>query len=214
MATAGGPANPGGDPPPFEVEAYKQICEDFRQLNQVFWQAPVIIISITGGIGFAVASVDSFVLRAVLLFFAGLCNAAWAAVIWRLRNGVMKRLLLRKEFLERLYLPPTGSDRSRERVMTIFVALLAMVSAGCFLAIPFQQRLFNKAPSENKEGKEIIIQIGGGSERDNLEFRSKSKAIELDPKLSYKIYIAPYAEEAAAVRQDDRKANLRIQSAK
>ena len=107
MAKPSGPRlqNPPAEPNPFQIEAYKQVCEDFRQLNQSFWQAPVIIVSITGGIGLAVATVESWYLRVGLLILAAFCNAAWAWVIVRLRSGVMEQLLRAKQAFEEKFLP-------------------------------------------------------------------------------------------------------------
>jgi len=128
-------------PDSFEIEAYRQVCEDFRQLNQSFWQAPVIIVSITGGIGLALTTVESWYLRISLLLLACICNAAWAAVIVRLRRGVMKQLLDAKHAFESKYLPisPQGDGQV---IMKIFVILLLIVAISCLAATPFVGTLF------------------------------------------------------------------------
>ena len=51
----------GLDPPGSQIEpkvVYEQLCNDFRSLNGFLWQTPLIFITLTGGLWFAVASFD------------------------------------------------------------------------------------------------------------------------------------------------------------
>lgn len=151
VETGEAPATTVGGPDAFALEAYKQVCDDFRQLNQAFWQAPVIIVSITGGIGFAVATVDSWYLRVGLLILATACNGAWAAVILRLRSGVMRHLLVQKREFEDFHLGRAASDRpDKQIIMWIFVALLVAVATGCFVSAFFVGTLFPKKDDDKK----------------------------------------------------------------
>ncbi|RYE51755.1 MAG: hypothetical protein EOP21_00530 [Hyphomicrobiales bacterium] len=72
---------------------YEQRCEDFRSLNGFLWQSPLIIMSLTGGLWFAVASFAiSNSARSMLLVFACLANLLMIGALVRLR-WVMQQVL-------------------------------------------------------------------------------------------------------------------------
>lgn len=72
---------------------YEQRCEDFRSLNGFLWQSPLIIMTLTGGLWFAVASFAlSDGARTMLLVFAGLANLLMIGALIRLR-WVMQSVL-------------------------------------------------------------------------------------------------------------------------
>ncbi|KHA62668.1 hypothetical protein NI18_21505 [Sphingomonas sp. Ant20] len=71
---------------------YEQLCNDFRSLNGFLWQTPLIIMTLTGGLWFAVASFDmSEMARSRLLLFATLANIIMIIALFRLRY-VMQRI--------------------------------------------------------------------------------------------------------------------------
>ena len=37
---------------------YQQSCEEFRSLNGFFWQIPIIMMTLNGGLWYSVASLD------------------------------------------------------------------------------------------------------------------------------------------------------------
>lgn len=133
----------------FSLEVYKQSSEDFRQLNQIFWQAPAIIITITGGLGVAVATLEiTPQIRGALLVFAGLCNVFWIFILWRLRFGVMERILKRTEYISRQFHRQERPRKFKHVVLVIFCTLLGLSAAGCFVGAFFQNTLF--PPSSKK----------------------------------------------------------------
>ena len=72
---------------------YEQRCGDFRSLNGFLWQSPLIIMTLTGGLWFAVASFAlSESARTMLLVFAGLANLLMIGALIRLR-WVMQSVL-------------------------------------------------------------------------------------------------------------------------
>ena len=72
---------------------YEQRCQDFRSLNGFLWQSPLIIMSLTGGLWFAVASFAlSNAARSMLLAFACIANLLMIGALIRLR-WVMQRVL-------------------------------------------------------------------------------------------------------------------------
>ncbi|TJW00083.1 MAG: hypothetical protein E5W97_30345 [Mesorhizobium sp.] len=79
--------------PPDQKVIYEQRCEDFRSLNGFLWQSPLLIMTLTGGLWFAVASFDiSDRARSMLLLFAGISNLLMIIALIRLRY-VMQRVL-------------------------------------------------------------------------------------------------------------------------
>nr|NUR36591.1 hypothetical protein [Sphingomonas sp.] len=65
---------------------YEQLCTDFRALNAILWQMPVIFTTLTGGLWFSVASLDlTNHARTLILEFAALANLIMIAALIRLR---------------------------------------------------------------------------------------------------------------------------------
>lgn len=66
--------------------AYEQNFEQFRSLNQVMWQVPVIAMTLTGGLWFGAASVEAMAgFQYLLLILAALANLGLVVVLARLR---------------------------------------------------------------------------------------------------------------------------------
>ena len=106
---------------------FQQDCEDFRSLNTILWQIPVIVSTLTGGLWFGVTKIgnDTFI-KASLFFLAGVVNIAFVIVLWRLRNGVMQPIL---EAIHNYQGRPT--PRQRYIVIIVFTVILlisAMIS--------------------------------------------------------------------------------------
>ncbi|TMV04501.1 hypothetical protein [Brucella haematophila] len=79
--------------PPDPNVIYEQRCEDFRSLNGFLWQSPLIIMTLTGGLWFAVGSFEvSDRARSMLLIFAGISNLLMIIALIRLRY-VMQKVL-------------------------------------------------------------------------------------------------------------------------
>ena len=70
-----------------KIQAYEQNYEQFRSLNQIMWQIPVLAMTLTGGLWFGVSSIqDSGIDKqingpAVLALSAGLAAAKLAREI-------------------------------------------------------------------------------------------------------------------------------------
>ena len=63
----------------------EQRCEDFHSLNGFLWQPPLIIMSLTGGLWFAVASFAfRDTARTMLLIFAGAADVLMTGALIRL----------------------------------------------------------------------------------------------------------------------------------
>ncbi|NYF33820.1 hypothetical protein [Sphingopyxis sp. JAI108] len=121
---------------------YEQRCEDFRSLNGFLWQSPLIIMSLTGGLWFAVASFAlSNSARSMLLIFSCLANLLMIGALIRLR-WIMQSVLrdIRsydgKRFVGGNYI-----------IVGIFSALLFMTAAGSLVAACNPAAYFTKSPN-------------------------------------------------------------------
>lgn len=108
---------------------FEQDCEDFRSLNAILWQVPVIVSTLTGGLWFGVTLVedDAFVASALFLL-AAVANVSFVIVLWRLRRGVMETILQRI----RAFQGSPADTNGRYKVIKVFSFLL-LFSAGISL---------------------------------------------------------------------------------
>jgi uncharacterized membrane protein YbhN (UPF0104 family) len=82
-----------------ELEIYKQRCEGFRSLNEIMWRIPVMVMTITGGLWFAIAKFEmTSYSRSALLLFGIILNAVFIIVLFRIRVVMNKLLKLTNEF--------------------------------------------------------------------------------------------------------------------
>jgi Mn2+/Fe2+ NRAMP family transporter len=118
---------------------YDQRCQDFRSLNGFLWQSPLIIMTLTGGLWFAVASFDmSTGARSMLLIFAGLANLIMIGALVRLRL-VMQSVLTDIRKLDNLHKIRFGFT-----IVILFSLLLLMAAIGSFVAGACPQKYFTK----------------------------------------------------------------------
>ena len=114
---------------PDKKAIYEQRCQDFRSLNGFLWQSPLIIMSLTGGLWFAVASFAlSAGARSMLLAFAGIANLLMIGALIRLRF-VMQSVLTDIRAYDKKH--AIGGNYI---IVGIFSALLAMTAVGSFVA--------------------------------------------------------------------------------
>ena len=114
---------------PDQKVIYEQLCQDFRSLNGFLWQSPLIIMSLTGGLWFAVASFAlTETARTMLLIFAGLANVLMVGALIRLRF-VMQSVLEDIRGYDGKH--AVGGNYI---IVSIFSALLAMTAIGSFVA--------------------------------------------------------------------------------
>lgn len=130
---------------PDQKVIYEQRCQDFRSLNGFLWQSPLIIMSLTGGLWFAVASFAlSETARTMLLIFAGLANILMIGALIRLRF-VMQSVLNDIRAYDGKH--AVGGNYI---IVGIFSALLAMTSIGSFVASCYPGAYFTKPASPAK----------------------------------------------------------------
>lgn len=108
-----------------EALIYTQNCEQFRSLNGFFWQVPLIMMTLNGGLWFSVASLDlSESAQRGVLGFAVVANIVMTYGLHRLRS-VMQGLLQDIHRFQGTEAP--GRARS---IQIAFSGLLLVAAAG------------------------------------------------------------------------------------
>lgn len=118
-----------------EKEAYEQNYQQFRSLNQIMWQIPVLAMTLTGGLWFGVSKIeDNYLLACVLLLTAVVGNLALVIVLYRFRFVMSKYLAWLKANNSSGFVDASSSDNSEgalhrfftkeERVRQMFSFLL------------------------------------------------------------------------------------------
>ncbi len=107
---------------------YEQQSNDVRALNTFFWQIPLIMMTLNGGLWFSVASLelDSMSQRG-LLWFAALANIVMAFALTRVRDILGELLSETRKFDGR-------STPKTERIVVRLFCLMMILAAGGALA--------------------------------------------------------------------------------
>lgn len=122
-----------------EALIYEQNCQEFRSLNGFFWQVPLIMMTLNGGLWYSVASLDlSTSAQRGVLAFAVLANLAMTAGLWRLRD-VMRDLLTQIHAFQGTKAP----GRAR-MIQYFFQALLIYAAVGALLAALDPEHYFTR----------------------------------------------------------------------
>ncbi len=124
---------------------YEQRCQDFRSLNGFLWQSPLIIMSLTGGLWFAVASFAlSNSARSMLLAFACIANLLMIGALYRLR-WVMQRVL--EDIRDYDGMRKTKGDYT---IVRLFGAMLLLTAIGSAIAACNPSAYFTKSADAAK----------------------------------------------------------------
>ena len=133
---------------PDQKVIYEQRCEDFRSLNGFLWQSPLIIMTLTGGLWFAVASFAiSDSARSMLLVFATLANLLMIGALIRLR-WVMQSVL--KDIRGYDGKHAVGGNFI---IVGIFSTLLLLTAIGSLIASCHPASYFTKATAVEDKDK-------------------------------------------------------------
>lgn len=122
---------------------YEQNCQEFRSLNGFFWQVPLIMMTLNGGLWYSVASLDLGIsAQRGVLVFAVLANLVMVVGLWRLRS-VMQALLIDIHAFQ----GTTAPGRAR-LIQYLFQGLLLFAAPGAFLAAIDPQQHFTRKPEK------------------------------------------------------------------
>jgi hypothetical protein len=119
---------------------YEQNCEQMRSLNQIMWQVPMIAVTLTGGLWYAVVTINdaSQIAQIALLGFASLANVGLTLMINRVRDVIGLHLAKMKAFHQRGFVDASTVSHSspflKDRgVCLTFSALMLIAAAMSFL---------------------------------------------------------------------------------
>ncbi len=130
-----------------EALIYEQNCLEFRSLNAFFWQVPLIMMTLNGGLWYSVASLDlSVTAQRGVLAFAVIANVVMAVALGRMRN-IMASLLVEIHAFQ-----GTAAPGRARLIQYLFQSLMLFAALGAFLAAlnPKQQfvRVAEPKPAE------------------------------------------------------------------
>lgn len=112
---------------------YEQNFQQYRAMNQIMWQVPLLAITITGGLWYAalnVTGVQDFKRPIFLLAFA--LDAALIAVLWRVRHVMSAYMVEIERFNPGSFVKASGHGLFNRpyTVVTAFSVALAIAAAG------------------------------------------------------------------------------------
>lgn len=127
--------------PVTESEIYQQQCEEFRALNGIFWQIPLIMTTLNGGLWFALASLDLTDLgQRAILIFAALVNVVFLIALVRLR-------ILLGALLKQIHAVRALNAKGAGVTVFAFCFLLALAAIAAASAAVNPSAALDKSPS-------------------------------------------------------------------
>lgn len=133
---------------------YEQNCQDFRQLNNVMWQVPVLAMTLTGGIWFGVSMVQNAPwIQVALWALSVFSNIGFIFVLLRLRKGVMERILKEKRKYEGV-----EAVKGRYTVIVIFSLVLGLAAGIGVIAVGVGLFDISKVDSKKITASRLIVE--------------------------------------------------------
>lgn len=134
-----------------QMAAFDHNSQNFRALNQLMWQIPLISMTLTGGLWFGVAKAEtSPILQIFLLGLAAVGNAVLWVVIHRLRYVMERYLLWLRDFNTSGFVVADGDSVLtkplviREAFQIMFL-LTALISVGLMVPTAREAKWFRSA---------------------------------------------------------------------
>lgn len=124
----------------FEREkcCYEQNCQQFRAMNQIMWQVPLLAISITGGLWYAALAINGASdFRKPLFLLSAVLDFSLIAVLWRVRFVMAAYLTQIEAFNPTAFVRAAGTglfNRSHT-VVVAFSAAMGCAGIGSVLGL-------------------------------------------------------------------------------
>ena len=140
-----------------ERECYEQNFEQFRSLNQIMWQVPVIAMTLTGGLWFGAANVGRMPgFQYLLLLLAAIANIGLIFILTRVRYVMDGYLEAIKAFHPAGFVEARGTRVKAPRsVATTFRVLLFLSAVISVVAMAIVYRS-NAAEPQTRRVIEVI----------------------------------------------------------
>ncbi|WP_321393993.1 hypothetical protein [Emcibacter sp.] len=137
---------------------YEQNYAQFRNLNNIMWQVPIIAMTLTGGAWYAVANLkENISIQIILLLLASAGNFGLIAIIYRIRFVIEKYLVALKNFHPEGFVTANGNTfcTSSKTVAKTFSVLMSLAAISSLVAIGMLT--FEHTNKDNNHDKKIII---------------------------------------------------------
>lgn len=117
---------------------YEQNFEQFRAMNQIMWQVPLLAMTITGGLWYAALTVpEAQEMRRPLMLLSAVFDFALVAVLWRVRYVMGQYLKALKAFNPPAYVEAPGGGIFDRPHTVIWAFTIALILAGVGSAVGF-----------------------------------------------------------------------------
>lgn len=123
-----------------EKACYEQNYQQFRAMNQIMWQIPIIAITLTGGLWYAVSTQQGIALfRAPALFLGAVLDLALIIVLIRVRYVMGAHLERLRAFYPDGFVEAAGTEEGaslfhrRKVVLYAFNVALGIAALGCIV---------------------------------------------------------------------------------
>lgn len=137
--------------------SYEQNFEQFRSLNQIMWQVPVIAMTLTGGLWFGAATVgDMPGFQYLLLILAALANFGLVIVLVRVRYVMGEYLKAIKEFHPSAFVAAEGKWFHASGAVAITFRVLLLLSASISLVGLYMVRQSDLSRPQTRRVIEVI----------------------------------------------------------
>jgi hypothetical protein len=116
-----------------EKACYEQNFQQFRAMNQIMWQVPLLAVSITGGLWYAAFAVtDMAQFRGPIFLLSGTLNLVLIAVLWRIRLVMGAYLKKLEAFHPAAFVKAEGKGLFNRQytVIVAFSSVLLVAAAG------------------------------------------------------------------------------------
>jgi len=114
-----------------ETACYIQNCEQFRSMNQIMWQVPVLAMTLTGGLWFGAGQLKDYTIIKILLFVLAACSdIAFFVVLKRIRFVMGAYLKKIEEFHPTSFVKADGAGLCRSKTVVHTFSTLLLGAAG------------------------------------------------------------------------------------
>jgi hypothetical protein len=117
---------------------YEQNFQQYRSMNQIMWQVPLLAISITGGIWFAALNVKAAeAFQALLFCLSAVLDVVLIAVLWRVRHVMSAYMEKIKAFNPSAFVETSGNGwfNRPHTVIWAFTLALGLAAVGSVFAL-------------------------------------------------------------------------------
>lgn len=109
---------------------YEQNCEQFRAMNQLMWQVPLVAITVTGGLWFAAIDVTNAAsYKGALFMLAAVLDLSLVFVLIRVRYVMGQYLRMIEAFNPGSFVSAPGNSLFTQSHVVIFAFSVALLIA-------------------------------------------------------------------------------------